>query len=188
MGWALKTTKRRPRFGKNVKGYLIEKFQAGETSGNKADPRTVSREMKFKKDGNGKLFFQPDEWKTAQQIKSFFSRYSATLRRQQIGVVGEEEEKEQELTEEDMEAWETEATLQDLRDAIYSQMRQEHPIQVGEINICDLSLAGKLQNLKIVQLKTVSSELGSNIQGSQARKKSFLEPLEEFAKSCKCRK
>ncbi len=61
MGWAMKTTKKRPRFGEKVKGYLIEKFQAGETSGNKADPQTVSREMKFKKDANGELFFQPDE-------------------------------------------------------------------------------------------------------------------------------
>ena len=41
MGWTLKTTKKRPRFGEKVKGYLIEKFQAGETSGNKADPQTV---------------------------------------------------------------------------------------------------------------------------------------------------
>ena len=99
--------------------------------------------MKFKKDANGKLFFQPDEWKTAQQIKRFFSRYNATLRQQQVGVIGVEEETEQELTEEDMEAWETEATLQDLQDAIYSQMRQEHPIQAGGINICDHSLTGK---------------------------------------------
>ena len=83
--------------------------------------------------------------KRPQQIKSFFSRHSATLRQQQIGVVGVENDTEQELMEEDMEAWETEATRQDLREAISSQMRQEHPIQVGEINICDLSLAGKLQ-------------------------------------------
>ena len=70
MGWALKATKKRTRFGE--KDYLIEKFGAGEISGNKADPQTVSREMNFKKDANGKLFFQPDDWKTAQQIKSFF--------------------------------------------------------------------------------------------------------------------
>ncbi len=70
-----------------------------------------------------------------------------------------EEKTEQELRKEDMEAWETEATLQDLRDAIYRQMRQEHPIQAGGINICNL--AGKIQNLKITQLKTVSSELGT---------------------------
>ena len=171
MGWALKTTKKKTRFGEKVRGYLIEKFQAGEISGTKADPQTVSREMKFKKDANGKLFFLPDEWKTPQQIKSFFSRHSATLRQQQIGVVGVENDTEQELMEEDMEAWETEATRQDLREAISSQMRQEHPIQVGEINICDLSLAGKLQNLKITQPKAVSGELGLDIQGSQARKK-----------------
>ncbi len=65
MGWTMKTTKNRPQVGEKIKGYLIEKCQAGETSGNKADPQTVSREMKFKKDANGKLFFQPDEWKMA---------------------------------------------------------------------------------------------------------------------------
>ena len=52
--------------------FLIEKFEDGEKSGNKADPMSVSREMKTKRDGNGRLLFQPNEWKTAQQIKSFF--------------------------------------------------------------------------------------------------------------------
>ncbi|CAB3985663.1 Hypothetical predicted protein, partial [Paramuricea clavata] len=70
-GGPVKTSKKRPRFGEKVKGYLIEKFQAGETSGNKADPQTASREMKFKKDGYGKLFFQPDEWKTAHRSRAF---------------------------------------------------------------------------------------------------------------------
>lgn len=33
-----------------------------------------------------------------------------------------------------MKAWEMEATLRDLQDAIYSQIKQEHPILVGDIN------------------------------------------------------
>ena len=74
MGWALKKTKSRPRIGEKVKAFLIEKFEAGERSGSKADPYSVAREMKFKKDASGNLVFQPGEWKTAQTIKSFFSR------------------------------------------------------------------------------------------------------------------
>ena len=41
MGWALKTTKKRPRLGDKVKVYLIEKYESEERSGNKADPLSV---------------------------------------------------------------------------------------------------------------------------------------------------
>ncbi len=81
MGWALKATKKRLGLGEKVKAYLVEKFIAGERSGTKADPLSVSREMKFLKGDNGKLIFTPEEWKAQQSIKSFFSRYSAKLRR-----------------------------------------------------------------------------------------------------------
>ena len=72
MGWAPKQTKNRPRSGEKVKAFLIEKFQAGERSGSKADPYSVAREMKFKKDTSGNLVFQPGEWKTAQTIRASF--------------------------------------------------------------------------------------------------------------------
>lgn len=85
MGWELKKTKSISRIGEKVKAFLVEKFEAGERSGSKADPYSVSREMKFKKDSNGKLVFQPSEWKTAQTIKSFFSRFRVKLKQQQIG-------------------------------------------------------------------------------------------------------
>ena len=62
MGWALKATKKRPGLGEKVKAYLVEKFEAGERSGTKADPLSVSREMKFLKGDNGKLIFTPEEW------------------------------------------------------------------------------------------------------------------------------
>ena len=57
MGWALKATQKRPRIEEMVKAYLIEKFEAGERSGTKADPLSVSREMKFKRDDKGELVF-----------------------------------------------------------------------------------------------------------------------------------
>ena len=45
MGWALKATQKRPRLEEKVKAYLIEKFEAGERSGTRADPLSVSRGM-----------------------------------------------------------------------------------------------------------------------------------------------
>jgi len=183
IGWALKTTKSRARMGDKVKAFLIEKFEMGIKSGNKADPSSVSKEMKLRMNENGTLVFEPDEWKTAQQIQSFFSRYSATLRQQQV------EEEEKELTEEDMEAWETETSRENVRTAIYDDMTWlDHPIEVGSINICQISQAGKLPTLKISQLKVICDTLKLNINGSLARKKSFIEPLEELAKSCSCQK
>ena len=73
MGWALKATQKRPRQEEKVKAYLIEKFEASERSGTKADP-----------DDKGELVFQPDEWQTAKTIKSFFSKYSAKLKQQGV--------------------------------------------------------------------------------------------------------
>ena len=72
MGWALKTTKEKKRFDAKVNAFLIEKHEAGEKSGNKTDPVTVSKEMKIKRDDKEYLLFKPEEWQTAQQIKSFF--------------------------------------------------------------------------------------------------------------------
>ena len=80
----LPSTKKRPGLNEKVKAYLVEKFEAEERSGTKADPLSVSREMKFLKGDNGKLISTPEEWKAQQSIKSFFLRYSAKLRKQEI--------------------------------------------------------------------------------------------------------
>ena len=74
-GWALKTTKKPPRMEAHVKAYLVQKFDEGARSGQKADPLQVSREMKLVKDENGRALFKPDQWRTTQQINSFSQGY-----------------------------------------------------------------------------------------------------------------
>ena len=185
MGWALKKTKSRPRIGEKVKAFLIEKFEAGERSGSKADPYSVAREMKFKKDASGNLVFQPGEWKTAQTIKSFFSRYRVKLRQQQIG--DSQSDVEEEIAEEDMEALEAETNLEDLRLEVYNDLRKpEHPIEVEGYNVCQLTQKNKLMSLKVNYLKTICDTIGLTIEGPQTRKKSYVKPLEELVKSCTC--
>ena len=85
IGWAFKTSSKRPRLGDNVKRYLIKMFNTGERSGSKVEPLSLSREMKLVKDRNGKFLFRPDEWKSANTIKTFFSRYRAKMR-EQLGI------------------------------------------------------------------------------------------------------
>ena len=185
-GWALKTTKRPSRMTDRVKAYLEQKFDAGSVSGLKADPIQVSNEMKFVKDKNGNLLFGPEEWRTAQQISSFFSRLSA-IQRQRQTERGQLEESRDEITEEDLEALESEIVFNDLRQAVLREVTMtHHPIEVGTRNVCELSRAKKLQTLKLSELKELCESLQLAVVGSPARKKSFIQPLETYAKTCTC--
>lgn len=175
MGWALKTVKEKKRFEEKVKVYLIEKFEEGQRTGNKADPVAVSREMKVKKDDDGKFFFEPCEWKTTQQIKSFFSRHSAKLKEM---IAGDE------VYEEDVEALEAEMTRQDLLIAIQQEMSElQHPIEAAQVNICQFSKEKNLKSLKQAQLKSICQDLHLEVEGSQARKKTFIDTLDELVKN-----
>ena len=191
MGWALKATQKRPRLGEKVKAYLIEKFEAGERSGTKADPLSVSREMKLKRDDKGELVFHPEEWKTAKTIKSFFSRYSAKLKQQGVSTpkdMGDSQPEVEEEMADDMEALEFETAMQNLRQAVYNDLKiPEHPIEVNQFNICKLIQEEKLKTLKLQDLKAICITIGLTTEGSQARKKSFVEPLKELVKKCTCK-
>jgi len=89
-GWALKTVKKVSRMTEKVKLFITEKFHAGVSSGQKADPIQVAKEMKFAKDNLGKHLFTPDEWRTAQQITNVFSRLSAGQRQRQTMAIDEQ--------------------------------------------------------------------------------------------------
>ena len=72
MGWALKTVKKPSRMEAHVKAHLVQKFETGWITGQKEYPVQVARKVKIVKDDAGHLLFTPQEWRTAQQIKSFF--------------------------------------------------------------------------------------------------------------------
>ena len=77
--------------------------------------------------------------------------------------------------------------LQDLRLEVYNDLRKpEHPIEVEEYNVCQLTQKNKLISLKVNYLKTICETIGLTIEGPQTRKKSYVKPLEELVKSCTC--
>lgn len=185
-GWALKAIKKPSRMADHVKTYLVQKFDAGARSGLKADPVQVAHEMKFIKDDNGHPLFSPEEWRTSQQINSFFSRLSA-MQRQSQTEKSHLEEANVEVSEEDLEALESEIALDSLREAVLHDMTvPHHPIQVGRRNVCELSREKKLNTLKVAELREMCRSLQLAVVGSLARKKSFIEPLETYVKTCTC--
>ena len=184
-GWALKTTKKPARMEDHVKAYLVQKFDAGARTGLKADPVQVSHEMKFAKDANGHSFFKPEEWRTAQQINSFFSRLSAMQRQRQKEV----EDHDEEVQEEDLEALESEIFLESLRNTVLHDISTPyHPIKVGSRNVCELSRTKKLNTLKVAELREICEILQLAVDRPPSRKKSFIKPLETYAKACTCLK
>ncbi|KAK3727233.1 hypothetical protein QZH41_006993 [Actinostola sp. cb2023] len=111
-------------------------------SGNKEDPIKVANEMKSAKDTSGKFRFSPEDWKTAKQICSFFSRYAAKERKEQANVNIADTLTVDVMDEE--EAWEKEDMLHEIQDAVYEEIDLHHPIEFAGHNICSLVKEGKL--------------------------------------------
>ena len=79
-GWAIKKHKPATRFNATQRKYLTEQFIKGETSGRKANPEYVAKDMKtYTEDGH--KVFKADEYLKRSQIASFFSRMTASQRK-----------------------------------------------------------------------------------------------------------
>ena len=145
----------------------MKKFEEGTRTGNKADPVRVAREMKTLRNEDGELTFKPEEWRTAQQISSLFSRQTAALRHRGIDA--------EEISEEDIEAAESEIAFDTLRSLVMDDMgKPSHLIIVGISNICELLKNKKLDSLKLAALKEICNQLHLTTRGPLSRKKNFL--------------
>ena len=90
MGFALRKAKPRTRFSQKVRAYLIEKFERGERTGSKFDPRKVAESMPSAMDPQAdppNPLFSVNEFLTWQQIASFWSTYARTQGKRQGAVM-----------------------------------------------------------------------------------------------------
>lgn len=178
MGWALKTQKQAVRMTKEVKVWLTKKFESGRETGPKADASTVAREMQYLRDENKCLVFSPDEWRTAKQISSFFSRLSQKDKKAkyQPGILDEEEDTEDGPEEEAR-----------FRYEIYEAVDLTHPITYSTRNICELARTKKLVKLKLAELKEICYELDIAVSdGPTNRKNTYILAMEALVDSCQC--
>ena len=79
MGWKLRSSEiRRKRFTASQKEYLTTKFTIGETTGCKADPVVVARDMMNARGSDGERLFSSDEFLTSQQITTILAKNIGT--------------------------------------------------------------------------------------------------------------
>ena len=81
--WALSKQRVLNCFTPNVKEYLNKKFDFGVKTGFKAEPEQVTAEMRNSRDEQNNHRFSREEWLTANQIKSYFSRLASSRRKGQ---------------------------------------------------------------------------------------------------------
>ena len=177
-GWALKTAKKSTRFNEAQKKYLEEKFNLGQQTGHKQNPERVARDMRFAKKADGSRLFSSDQFLTAQQIQSFFSRMASKLRNAVTGITA---------SDADIRAAEEEQEFCDTRQLVLDEVQLEHPIAYDNLNLCDMHKKGSLKTLSIAMLKTVWEYFGVCTDGFHARRKAeYLSSLEEIVKGCGC--
>ena len=96
--------------------------------------------MKILTNDDGRPTFLPEEYRTAQQISSLFSRLTSTQRQRFADA--------EEISEEDIEAAKAEMVLKDLRSSAIDDVKKtSHPIIVRGYNICELLKSNKLASL-----------------------------------------
>ena len=123
--------------------------------------------------------FTPEQWRIPQQISSLFSRLTAVHHQSDI--------REEDVTEEDVVAIQSEVAHETLRTTVMNDMAMlTHPIVVGSKNICELVSSNKLHSLKLVDLRAICENLGLEANASSSRKKTYCEPIEKYVKSYLC--
>ena len=177
-GWALKTAKKATRFSDAQKKYLEEKFNLGQATGQKQDPNTVARDMRFAKRMDGSKLFKRDEYLSPQQVQSFFSRMAAKSRHDQAG----------DFSESDVIVAEEQQMMDATRQVILEQVQLRHPIVYGNFNICALYKEKRLKQLSIAMLSTICSYFDIPIEGfNNKRKAEYVAALSELVLACDCK-
>ena len=156
-------------------------------TGNKEDPVKVANEMRSLRNSSGKLRFAPEEWRTAKQISSYFSRLAAAQRQKK--AVAQLLNEAENIDENDLQTWYNEQELRELQVSVYEQVDLRHPIIYDGQDICSVAKGGQLQaKFKVGQLKEICDTFGLVIEGPVGRKKSYITPIEALVKTCSCSK
>lgn len=174
-GWALKSAKKSARFNDAQKKYLEEKFNLGQETGHKQDPEKVSKDMRLARKADGSRLFSGDEFLSAQQIQSFFSRMASKTRNAA------------ETSDADIRAAQLEQEFSDVSLDILHDVQLQHPIAYDNLNLCDMHKRGSMKTLSIAMLKTVREYFGVSTEGFHTRRKAeYLSALSELVQGCGC--
>jgi Arf-GAP/Rho-GAP domain/ANK repeat/PH domain-containing protein 3 len=139
--------------------------------------------MRRAKDCNGDRLFTINDFLTAQQIASFFSRQAKSA----VQAVTDEDI----IEEDDMD--ECSARQEEALDGIRLLVRKDidlyHPIVYDTYNICDLVSSDKLsRSLSVSVLREICVHFDLDVDSIKVkRKKPYADKLHELVQSCSCR-
>ena len=141
-GWACRESAMpRHRLNSKQRRFLEETFTHGGTTGIKANPDDVSKEMRCLRDKSGKRIFTVKEFLRPQQITSFFSRMAC---------------KRRDATDSDDEAKEFARQHAAVHSDMIEVLRQEitHPLLFSGKNLCFMT-ESEIESLKITQMSSI---------------------------------
>ena len=136
-GWALRSSKKSTRFSEAQRWYLESKFKVGQETGLKLDPVDVVRDMHYAQNQQGVKVFTGDEFLTAQQIQSYFSRRASKLWHSHSDDPESEQDK-------DVMAAEEELAHENVRTMVLEEVPLRLPIVFDVFNLCEMHGSGKL--------------------------------------------
>ena len=142
-GWALKGTKNATCFNENQRQYLDNNFQIGQESGHKADPKKVSRDMRYARRENGERRFHEETFLTAQQIQNYFSPTAAKLKHAVTIQSGHDS-----IDDNDSQAAQEQEAYSSARLVVLHQCELLHPTVCDTLNVCSLYNSNKLTKLR----------------------------------------
>ena len=160
-GRALRSSKKSTQFSEAQRWYLESKFKVGQETGLKLDPVDVVRDMRYAQNQQGAKLFTVDEFLTAQQIQSYFSRRASKLRHSH----SDDPESEQ---DEDVMAAEEELLHENVHMVVLDEVALRHPIVFDVFNLCDMHGSGKLRQLSVAMLCSICEHFDidvGNIKG-----------------------
>ena len=181
MGWALKSAGvQRKNLTVAQKNYLTEVFQVGERTGQKADPTSVSKEMRRVKRSDGSNIFDKCDYLTPLQIAGFFSRLSA---KKTYSVEQSSEEEELERNE-----LITEKAIEQMSNEVAKALALQHPIMYETYNICEIVGQSRLAKFLIRTLQNICAALELDVASMIGkRKQPYMEIIEGIVARCGCK-
>ena len=176
MGWAFKSAGvQRKNLTVAQKNCLTEVFQAGERTGQKADPTSVLKAMQRVKH----IFDNCDL--TPLQIAGFFSRLSA---KKTYSVEQSSEEEEPERNELITEK----AIIEEMSDEVTKALALQHPIMYETYNICEIVGQSRLVKFSMRALQNICAALELDVASMTGkRKQPYMEIIEGVVARCGCK-
>ena len=122
-----------------------------------------------------------DEFLTAQQIQSYFSRKASKLRH------AHSDDDEQAEQDAEIMAAEDEVAHASYRSVVLQEVALRHPIIFDTFNLCEKHGSGKLRQLSISVLRSICDYYHIDVANIKGRRKApYLSLLGELLETCDC--